>query len=160
MDRPLQVYRSVPATLSRQIAILPMRLVAEYRWLVCVGAGCALYVALPSGWGGSGRAAASWIATVIAFLGWTVFIVGGARPERLRELARRQDIKSWIIFILAILAAVASLIAASVLLRKQSNEALADMTVRIFLVTGVVLSAWLLTHTMFAVHYAHGFYGD
>ena len=87
-------------------------------------------------------------------------MVGAARPERLRELARRQDVKSWIIFILAILAAAASLIAASVLLRKQSNETRIDMTIRVLLVTGVVLSAWLLTHTMFAVHYAHGFYGD
>src|SRR4051812_19061326 len=121
MDRPLQGCCSVPATLSREIAILPMRLVAEYRWLVCAGVGCTLYVALPSGWGGGSRATASWIATVIAFLAWTVFMVGGARPERLRELARRQDIKSWIIFILAILAAAVSLIAASVLLRKQSN---------------------------------------
>ena len=58
-------------------------------------------------------------------------MVGGARPERLRELARRQDINSWIILILAILAAAASLIVASVLLRKQSNEALTDMTVRV-----------------------------
>src|SRR5689334_1170087 len=106
-------------TLPRLIALLPMRFVAEYRWLVCAGVGCALYVALPSGWGGGGRAAASWIATVTVFLGWTVFMVGGARPERLRELARRQDIKSWIIFILVILAATVSLIAASVLLRKQ-----------------------------------------
>src|SRR5690349_17363177 len=136
MDHPIQAHCPVLVTLSREIAVFPMRLVAEYRWLVCAGSGCVLYVALPSGWGGGGRAAAAWIVAVVAFLAWTVLMVGGARPERLRELARRQDIKSWIIFILAILAAVASLIAASVLLRKQSNEAATDMTVRIVLVAG------------------------
>jgi uncharacterized membrane protein len=119
-----------------------------------------LYLCLPASWGVATRSATAWIIAVIMFLGWTASAVAGARPERLRELARRQDLKSWIIFCLAVLAAVASLIAVSVLLRKQHTEDPAEMTLRIVLVGAVVIAAWLLTHTMFAVHYTHGFYGD
>jgi uncharacterized membrane protein len=136
------------------------RPIAEHRWLICAGAGMLLYLCLPASWGVATRSAAAWIIAVITFLGWTASAAAGARPERLRELARRQDLKSWIIFCLAVLAAVASLIAVSVLLRKQHTEDPAEMTLRIVLVGAVVIAAWLLTHTMFAVHYTHGFYGD
>jgi len=130
------------------------------RWLICVAIGVLLYVCFPGSWGAAVRSATAWIGATIAFLAWTVLAIGSARPEHLRERARRQDPKAWIIFALAILAALASLIAVPVLLRGQHGESATEMALRMVLVAGVVITAWLLTHTMFAVHYAHGFYGD
>jgi uncharacterized membrane protein len=136
------------------------RTVTANRWLICVAAGLLLYVALPAGWGAALRGATAWIGATIAFLAWTVLIVGDAPPERLRELAQRQDLKASIIFALAILAALASLIGVSTLLKGQHGEAATETTIRILLVAAVVITAWLLIHTMFAIHYMHGFYGD
>lgn len=64
------------------------------------------------------------------------------------------------IFAVAIAAAAASLVAVAVLLRKTGEPDASQIALRIVLVGGVVLAAWLLTHTMFALHYAHNFYGD
>jgi len=133
---------------------------AEHRWWLCAAAGVLLFSALPENWSAAVRAAVSWIVAVGFFLGWTASHVATARPDRLRLLARREDPKRWVIFILSILAATASLIAVTVLLRRRGEEDWSAVALRIILVAGVVLTAWLQTHTMFALHYAHIFYGD
>ena len=46
------------------------------------------------------------------------------------------------------------------LLQKQSGEGGAMEALRVALAGGVVVTSWTLIHTVFAVHYAHGFYGD
>jgi uncharacterized membrane protein len=136
------------------------RALTANRWLICVAIGLLLYLCFPGDWGVAVRSATAWIGATAAFLAWTVLAVGKARPERLRELARRQDFKDYIIFAFAILAATASLIAVSVLLRAPHGQGGGEIAFRIVLVAGVVVTAWLLTHTIFAVHYTHGFYGD
>src|SRR5689334_4526934 len=100
-----------------------LRAVTANRWLVCVAAGSLLYIGLPTDWGVAVRSATGWIGATIGFLAWTVLAVGKARPEQLRELARRQDLKASLIFAFVILAALVSLIGVSVLLRAQHGEA-------------------------------------
>ncbi len=94
---------------------------------------------------------------------WLLLIanaVGGAAPIRLRTLARQQDASRWVIPPVILGAAAASLAAVIGLLQKQGNEAMAMEVLRVSLAGGVVVASWTLIHTVFAVHYAHGFYGD
>lgn len=133
---------------------------AEHRWWLCLAGGAALYLVLPAHWGPAIRWAIAWIGGVAAFLGWLGFDLAGARPERLRWLARREDPKRAVIFAGTVAAAAASLVAVAVLLRKGSDMSPSDIALRILLVGGVVITAWLLTHAIFALHYAHSFYGD
>jgi uncharacterized membrane protein len=137
---------------------MPSRSTAGYR--ILAGAGAALAWALPAEWGGSIRSALGWIIGVGCFVTMTAYAVAGAPPERLRRLARQQDPKRWIILGLVTLAAVASVVAAGVLLRKQDGGGFLEVALRVALLGGVVTASWLLTHTMFALHYAHGYYGD
>jgi len=83
-----------------------------------------------------------------------------ASPDRLRTLARIQDASRWIIQGLIVLAAVASLAAVIALLKKADGETAPMLAARIALAGGVVVLSWMLIHTVFAVHYAHAFYGD
>lgn len=136
------------------------RSTAGYRILACAGVGAALAWLFPAEWGGSIRSAMGWIVGVGCFLAMTAYAVAGAPPERLRRLARQQDPKRWIILGLVTLAAVASVVAAGVLLRKQAGAGFIEVALRVALLGGVVTASWLLTHTMFALHYAHGYYGD
>lgn len=136
------------------------RSTAHYRILACAGAGASLALVFPAEWGVSVRSALGWIVGVGCFLAMTVLAVAGAPPERLRQLARQQDPKRWVILGLVTLAAVASVVAAGVLLRKQSGGGFIEVAIRVALLGGVVTASWLLTHTMFALHYAHGYYGD
>lgn len=130
------------------------------RLLMGVVMGAALYLAFPVTWPGSMRGAAAWVVAVSCFLALTAFAVGGAAPERLRARARAQDQSRWVILTLIVIAAIVSLLAAAVLLRKQPDETLTQLILRTVLVGGVVISSWSLTHTVFALHYAHVYYGD
>jgi uncharacterized membrane protein len=135
-------------------------LLAQHRWWVGVAAGALLFGLLPWHWGAAVRGAVAWVGAVALFLGWTVFDLAEARPQHLREIARRADPSRTIIFTIAVASAAASLLAAAVLLRRGSEAGPADATLRIALTGGVVIAAWLLTHALFALHYAHLFYGD
>jgi len=106
------------------------------------------------------RVALAWMSGAVAFLGLTAVVLAGGAPERLRERARVQDSGRWVIFAILVAAALASLAAAALLLQKQDGETPAAIAIRIALAGGVVLSSWTLTHIIFALHYAHTFYGD
>jgi uncharacterized membrane protein len=130
------------------------------RLLICGALGVVLFLALPAGWGTAIRSALAWVLAVGGFLALTVYAAGDAPPERLRARARRQDSSRWVILGLIVLAAAVSLVAVAVLLHKQDGETLVQLVARIALVAGVVMASWSLTHSVFSLHYAHGYYGD
>jgi uncharacterized membrane protein len=130
------------------------------RLILCTLLGVALFLGLPEGWGLAMRSALGWIVAVGIWLALIMLAVGTAKPERMRSLARRQDASRWVIPPVIVGAAAASLAAAIELLQKRSGETMAMETLRLSLAGGVVVASWTLIHTVFAVHYAHGFYGD
>ncbi len=130
------------------------------RLLICALVGAVLFYLLRDDWGAAQAAALGWIAAVSLFLVLATLAVGGASPERLRARARVQDASRWVIQALIVLAAVASLAAVIALLKKADGETTALLAFRIFLAGAVVVLSWTLIHTVFAVHYAHAFYGD
>jgi uncharacterized membrane protein len=119
-----------------------------------------LFRALQDDLGLARAAALGWIAAVLLFLVLTAVAVGMASPDRLRARARVQDASLWVIQALIVLAAVASLAAVIALLKKADSESAIMLASRIFLAGGVVVLSWTLIHTVFAVHYAHSYYGD
>jgi uncharacterized membrane protein len=131
-----------------------------FRLLICAVAGGVLFRVLQDGWGMAEAAALGWIVAVLLFLLLTTLAVGLASPDRLRARARVQDSSRWVIQALIVLAAVASLAAAIALLKKVDGETTVMLADRILLAGGVVVLSWTLIHTVFAVHYAHAYYGD
>jgi uncharacterized membrane protein len=130
------------------------------RLLICVVLGAALFLALPPGWGLATRGGLAWIAAVGGFWTLTLVTLVDCSPKRLRARVRAQDSGPLLILVLVILASMASLIAVTVLLHKQEGETAAALGLRVALVAGVVIASWLLTHLVFALHYAHRYYGD
>ena len=106
------------------------------------------------------RIALAWIVAATVFMGLTVLVLAGGAPERLRERARVQDTGRWAILGIVVAAALASLVAAALLLQKQAGETSGAIALRIVFAGAVVLASWMLTHGVFALHYAHAFYGD
>jgi uncharacterized membrane protein len=131
-----------------------------WRLFICVVLGAGLFLALPGAWPTPMQAAIGWIAAASAFCALTVVSLVGCTPKQLRARARRQDTDPSVILILIIVACSASLIAVTMLLHKQDGETLAHLAARVALVAGVVGASWFMTHTVFALHYAHRFYGD
>lgn len=142
----------------------PVTLVRDFfagrRLLVCIPVGAVVFLAIPESWGPATRAALAWVLAVVCFLSLTALAIGDASPKRLRSRARMQDQSRWVILAIIIVAAAVSLIAVAALLRRQPLESTLQLGARIILVGVVVLSSWTLTHTVFALHYAHGYYGD
>ncbi|HEY3697970.1 MAG TPA: DUF1345 domain-containing protein [Spongiibacteraceae bacterium] len=82
----------------------------------------------------------------------------GSSPEHIRYRAQSQDEGKWLILILVIIAAVASMTAIVVelgLAKTLQNE---HRYAHISLAAFTILSSWVFTHVMFALHYAHDYY--
>lgn len=95
------------------------------------------------------------IAAVI-FLGSTVYMLGGSTVASMRLRARKEDAGYWGFLLNGAAAAVVALIALGMQLHASEAGGLMD----ILLAASTLLLSWLFLNTIFALHYAHAFYGD
>jgi uncharacterized membrane protein len=144
-----------------------MRVIAALRNLYAGGRlilagvlGAILVLLLPASLRPAERLTLAWIAGVALFLGLTAWAVIGASPERLRQRYRQLDPRRWVILGLIIAAGTISLFALGFTLQKPPEETIAIRVLRLVLAGLAVVASWTLTHTTFALHYAHYFYGD
>jgi uncharacterized membrane protein len=106
------------------------------------------------------RVAGGWIVGVAVFMALTILAVRGAGPEQLRRRARLQDPRRWIITLLVVAAAAVSLLALGASFAKEAGETGTGLALRLGFAALTIIASWTLTHTIFALHYAHHFYGD
>ena len=132
---------------------------AQPRLVTAILLGGLLWLVLPSGWRGSTRLIAAWDGSTALYLILAVAMMAGSKIDHIRTRAGRQDEGQLVILVLTTITAAVSLagimaeLAAAKTLKGQGewkHIALAGLT--------VVLS-WTFTHTMFAIHYAHEYYG-
>jgi uncharacterized membrane protein len=126
------------------------------RLAIAVIVGALAYALASAGLGLALRAMLAWLVGVVAFLALTALVVADSSPERVRARARALDQSSTVIFVLIIVAAAASLGALGFVLQKPDGAT----APRVLVATLAVAAAWLMVHTMFALHYAHFYYGD
>ena len=129
---------------------------AGSRLAIAVVLGAVVYVVAASVLGPALRATLAWFVAVAAFLALTLLAVGDASPERVRRRARALDERTSVISVIVIAAAAASLGALAFVLQKPDGAT----APRVILAILAVAASWLLVHVMFALHYAHYFYGD
>lgn len=136
------------------------RLFAGSRLLLCAAVGAMVFAALPETMRLPARLVSAWVAGVTLFLVLTVLVIADAPPERVRRRARLLDQRRWVILAIIVVAAGASLLALGFTLQKEPQETAAALATRIILAGLTVIASWTVTHTMFALHYAHHYYGD
>lgn len=142
-------------TAVRRVAASPgSRLALAMALGVLVFAAQPTYLSLPA------RLAVSWIAGVGLFLGLAALAMVGATPERMRRRARLLDQRRWVILAIIVAAATISLFALGFTLEKSPGETMAALVGRVLLAGSTVVASWTVTHTVFALHYAHHYYGD
>lgn len=141
------------AKLSRHLRIRP-RLVSA----VCVG--LTAWFLFPPGWPPPTRMILALDIGGVVFLGLTWAMMARATPERMRLRARLQDEGKPVILLLTVGAAVFSMTAISLELHGLKDLPSGETALHIALAGASILCSWLVTHTMFALHYAHDFYGD
>jgi uncharacterized membrane protein len=149
----------LPSTLPPAVEL--SKLGPNERLLLATLIGCAASWLVWSGMPALFALAIGWIAGVAFFLAATALVLARATPDRMRARARMQDPLRPVILLVVIAAAAVSLVALGFMLQqKGAGVGPISTGLRILLAGIAVLASWLLTHTMFALHYAHCYYGD
>lgn len=130
------------------------------RLLIAVVLAVALWTVLPATLPQSTRAILALDLGGVVFLGLSWTMMSRATPERMRLRARMQDEGRWTILLLTVGAAVFSLAVIGVELHGMKDLPADGQWAHVGLAAATIVCSWLVTHTMFALHYAHAFYGD
>ena len=130
------------------------------RRLAWCAAGAALFFACTYPIPKEPRLLAVWDVFTSCFLILTYARILRASPDQTGRDAKKQDQSGPVILILVVAAASASLFAIGFMLGHRQGLSLEARAWFLLLVSMAVAGSWLMTHTMFALHYAHRYYGD
>lgn len=128
------------------------------RLLISIGIASLLFVLLPDWLRLSARIIIAWDCGAICFLVFAGLLISKATPGRMRRRAQMEDEGRWTILLLVIIAACISLLAIVFMLNDNKGLPISILTLHFALAGLTVVTSWLLMHTIFALHYAHGYY--
>lgn len=125
------------------------------RLFLAVLLGLAIAAIAPSGWRPATRALVGWDIALAVYLVLAFRLMTGCDAHHIRRRAALQDEGRFTILVLVVGSALASLMAILAELsganRQPPQLALAGVT---------ILLSWTFMHTIFALHYAHEYYGE
>jgi uncharacterized membrane protein len=130
---------------------------AHLRLWGSVALGILAYLALPADWSVVTRLLIAWDAAVLTYLITTAVMMAQSPATEIRGHAAIQDEGAFAIMLLTVTAALASLGAIFAELAAQGDE---PTFWPYALAIGTVILSWAFTHTVFALRYAHKFYGE
>jgi uncharacterized membrane protein len=141
-------------TLNRGIAYVPW-----LRLAIALIIGFITYSAIPHNHLPAIRAIWGWDLGVLVLLGWIMAMMARGTEDHMRRRAARQDLGAWVILLAIVAGALFSLLALAYV--QKTFKAAPDGEPPLYLVTIVatLILSWLLVHTVFTLHYAHGYYG-
>lgn len=114
----------------------------------------------PEGVGGASRVILSFDLGGVVFLALTWIMMARATHEGMRSRARLQDEGRRAVLAITVGASIFAMAAVAVELKGVHDLPSDQTALHIGLAGASIVCAWLVTHTMFALHYAHGYYGD
>lgn len=130
------------------------------RLLFAIAAGIVLYILLPRAWPPTSRLLTAWNAGTLLYLVLAWIMMARSDIAVMRERANQEDERAVVILMLTVVAAVASLAAIAMELQQYRQAGASWPGLRLALAGGAILNSWFFVHTMFALHYAHDYYGD
>jgi uncharacterized membrane protein len=128
---------------------------ARPRLFLAVLLGLVIVLLTPADWRLATRALAGWDISVGVYLVLAVRLMTGCDANHIRRRAALQDEGRFTILILVVAPALASLIA---ILAELSGTNRAPP--QLALAGATILLSWTFMHTIFALHYAHEYYGE
>lgn len=134
--------------LGRIITGWPRLLAGAAVGVIVLGAGLALGTRLAT------ALLIAWDVGLVVYFALIVQLISGADPAEIRRRAARQDVGQFVVLALSALAGIASVVAiyAEVSTAEAAPWGLA-------LGVGTIVLSWFFVHVMFALHYAHEYYG-
>jgi uncharacterized membrane protein len=92
----------------------------------------------------------------LVFLSSTAVLFTRSETDDMRTQAQAQDVGRWGILWTSVVLSAVVLLALGVELRGDQSGGIASVAIA----AGSIVLSWLFVNTMFALHYAHGYYGN
>lgn len=144
-------------------AALFVGLKARPRLLIALGVGLAFGIAYDRIFGGSAwhtSIIVGWDCTCLTFIVSALAMMIGRTPDHMRATAASQDEGAGAVLILIGLAAAISLWAVAFELSQAKSAHGLEKAARVAFAFGTVAASWFMVQLIFALHYAHGYYGS
>jgi uncharacterized membrane protein len=135
-------------------------LVVSFRFGVGAVFGFCVFLLMPTTLPTVMREAIGWDVGVLIFFALTLFVMGAGEASVLRKRASLSDTHLWIVLGIVVIAAAASFTALAFVLQKPEGAPTSSLVGRVSVAVGTLVLSWTLVHAMFAIRYAHYFYGD
>ena len=119
-----------------------------------------VFAALPSLWAVNSRLLVAWDIGVVCYLGLAWIMALRSSTAKMQERAAEEDESALVVLVLTLAASVASLATIAVELTGLQNEQAAQQAFRLSIAAVTILCSWFFVHTIYAIHYAHEYYGD
>ena len=139
---------------------LPLSPHASRRLLLAVGLAVVLAFALPSWLGAAGRTILAWDAAALLLLALSWAHILKSTPEETRARAALNDPGRTSLRALVIFCSAFSMVVANVFAKNAKTLAPQAPSILIWASLTAVALSWLLTHTSYALRYAHLYYRD
>jgi len=133
---------------------------ARTHLLAAIAVSAAVALFLPAWLHLPSRVLCIWDSGMLCFLLLSWWVMLRATPETMRSQAKRQDEGRLVILSLVTTAACISIFAIGFLLKDAKEGSAAIVLLHVGLAAITIIGSWLLVHTIFALHYAHGYYQD
>ena len=119
-----------------------------------------VYFAIPPDMRVATRALLAWNAGALLFIGLVAWMMARASVESMQAHAAQEDENQWVLLAVGTAAACAALAAIVAELVAVKDLTGLNKAEHIILTAVTILSAWAFIHLLFALHYAHEYYGD
>ncbi|WP_243369334.1 DUF1345 domain-containing protein [Microvirga solisilvae] len=129
------------------------------RFLISTVLAFATYAFLPGTWTLNSRLLVSWDIGTACFLILAWIMAARSSTERMQKRAASEDVTAVAFLILTLLTAFVSLAAIAVEL-SGIKDAGSEQVFRLSIAGITILCSWFFVHTIYAIHYAHEYYGD
>ncbi len=140
--------------LNRGIAYIPW-----LRLATAIIVGFVAYNAIPHSHLPAIRAIWGWDLGVLFLLAWIMAMMARSTEDHMRRRAARQDLGRWVILLAVIAGALFSLLALAYVQKTFKAAPGGEPPLYLATIVATLVLSWLLVHTVFTLHYAHGYYG-
>ncbi len=130
------------------------------RLVLSVLLGIFVYLVLPSTIGQGTRLLIAFDLAAVAFLSVAWTTMARATTAEMRRRSQIEDESRYVVLALSAATAVAILLAITSQLQEIRVQTSTATTLHVTLAAVTILLAWFFMNTIFALHYAHFFYGD
>lgn len=137
---------------------LPARL--RLRLLGSAVVAMAAFAVLPPEWQTNSRLLVAWDCGVGVYLALALAMAARSSTGKMAQRASLEDETAVMFLVLTLAAAVASLVAIAMELTGLRDDHAASQAFRLTVAGITILCSWFFVHTIYAIHYAHEYYGD